>query len=163
MSNSTEDLTYHPRDFGCLARWICQGSRRYENAELANRVASDATSEDVAWCHALLCAAQIGPALAQFKLQEPFTGTTAPGWALSRIALLTAPSIDVDGHGWLRLTNTNNTTKGLALDTAQSFPGNVPVAVRFRYVAWGGTGAAALGAFGALGGDPQCQLLRLDQ
>jgi hypothetical protein len=117
----------------------------------------------VAWCHTLLCAAQIGPALAQFKLQEPFTGTTAPGWALSGIALLTAPSIDVDGHGWLRLTNTNNTTKGLALDTAQSFPGNVPVAVRFRYVAWGGTGAAALRAFGALGGDPQRQLLRLDQ
>jgi len=77
----------------------------------------------VAWCHTLLCAAQIGPALAQFKLQEPFTGTTAPGWAISRIALLTAPSIDVDGHGWLRLTNTSNTTKGLALDTAQSFPG----------------------------------------
>jgi len=53
----------------------------------------------------------------------------------------------VDGHGWLRLTNTNNTTKGLALDTAQSFPGNVPVAVRFRYVAWGGTGADGITLF----------------
>jgi hypothetical protein len=46
MSNGTEDFTYHPRDFACLARLIWQGSRRYENAELANRVASDAKSED---------------------------------------------------------------------------------------------------------------------
>ena len=83
-----------------------------------------------AWPIALLLAAHAGTASAQFKLQQTFTGTTAPGWTLSGFALLTAPSIDTAGQGWLRLTDTGNTEKGLALDTSESFAGNVPVTVQ---------------------------------
>ncbi len=100
-----------------------------------------------AWPIALLLAAHAGTASAQFKLQQTFTGTTAPGWTLSGFALLTAPSIDTAGQGWLRLTDTGNTEKGLALDTSESFAGNVPVTVRFNYVSWGGTGADGIAVF----------------
>ena len=98
-------------------------------------------------CLALLLAAHVSPAFAQFKLQEGFTGTTAPGWTLTGNALLTAPSIDPAGQGWLRLTDTGNNEIGLALDTSQTFPGNVPVTVRFSYVSWGGTGADGITVF----------------
>ncbi len=101
----------------------------------------------VGYCLALALLAHVSPALAQFKLQEAFTGTTAPGWTLSGNALLTAPSIDTAGQGWLRLSDTGNNEKGLALDTAQSFPGNVPVTVRFSYVSWGGSGADGITMF----------------
>ena len=96
---------------------------------------------------ALLLIAHISPAHAQFKLQQSFTGTSAPGWTLSGNALLTAPSIDLSGQGWLRLTDTGNNQKGLALDSSQSFPGNVPVTVRFSYVSWGGNGADGITLF----------------
>jgi uncharacterized repeat protein (TIGR01451 family) len=96
---------------------------------------------------ALLLTAHISPAFAQFKLQQPFTGTSAPGWTLTGNALLTAPSIDPSGQGWLRLTDTNNFQKGLALDTSESFPGNVPVTVSFSYVSWGGNGADGITLF----------------
>ena len=81
------------------------------------------------------------PASAQFKLEQDFKGMTAPGWTLSSSAILTAPSIDAAGSGWLRLTDTGLTEKGLALNDAFSFAGNVPVVVEFNYVSWGGTGA----------------------
>ena len=100
-----------------------------------------------AWLMALLLGAHAGTANAQFKLQQAFTGTTAPGWTLSGSALLTAPSIDSAGQGWLRLTDTGGTEKGLALDTAESFAGNVPVTLRFNYVSWGGTGADGITVF----------------
>ena len=87
------------------------------------------------------------PASAQFKIQQTFTGSTAPGWTLSGTAILTAPSIDPVGQGWLRLTDTGNTEKGLALDTSETVPGNVPVTVRFNYVSWGGTGADGITVF----------------
>ena len=95
----------------------------------------------------LLLAAHVGTASAQFKLQQTFTDTSAPGWTLSGSALLTAPSIDSAGQGWLRLTDTGNTEKGLALDSSESFAGNVPVTVRFSYVSWGGTGADGITVF----------------
>ena len=95
---------------------------------------------------ALVLTAYSGAAFAQFKLQEAFTGASAPGWTLTGDALLTAPSIDQSGHGWLRLSNTGNYQKGLALDTSESFPGNVPVTVGFKYVAWGGDGADGINA-----------------
>ena len=100
-----------------------------------------------AWLVTLLLAAHAGIVNAQFKLQQGFTGTTAPGWTLSGTAILTAPSIDAAGQGWLRLTDTGGTEKGLALDTADSFAGSVPVTVRFNYVSWGGTGADGIGVF----------------
>ena len=95
----------------------------------------------------LLLTAHISPAYAQFKLQQTFTGTSAPGWTLTGNALLTAPSIDLSGQGWLRLTDTGNNRKGLALDSSQSFPGNVPVTVSFSYVSWGGNGADGITLF----------------
>jgi hypothetical protein len=89
----------------------------------------------------------VAPANAQFKLQEDFKGTTAPGWTLSNSAILTAPSIDAAGSGWLRLTDTGLTEKGLALNDGFSFAGNVPVVVEFNYVSWGGTGADGMTLF----------------
>jgi hypothetical protein len=87
------------------------------------------------------------PAAAQFKLQQTFEDTTAPGWTLSNSALLTAPSIDAAGSGWLRLTAAANSEKGLALNDAFSFTSNQSVVVQFDYVSWGGTGADGMTLF----------------
>jgi hypothetical protein len=95
----------------------------------------------------LLPAGFVAPASAQFKLQEDFKGITAPGWTLTSPALLTAPSIDAVGSGWLRLTDTGGNEKGLALNDGFSFSGNVPVVVEFNYVSWGGTGADGMTLF----------------
>ena len=95
----------------------------------------------------LLLVGYVAPACAQFKLQQDFTATTASGWTLSNSAILTAPSIDAAGSGWLRLTDTGGTEKGLALNNAFSFAGNVPVTVEFNYVSWGGTGADGMTLF----------------
>ena len=89
----------------------------------------------------LLLAGYVAPANAQFKLQQDFKGTAATGWTLSNSAILTAPSIDAAGSGWLRLTDIGNTEKGAAINDGFSFAGNVPVVVEFNYVSWGGTGA----------------------
>ena len=110
------------------------------SASPRRRSAAPYSPHIVAWSLALSLASHISPASAQFKLQETFTGTTAPGWTLSGNAFLTAPSIDAVGAGWLRLTNAVTDERGLALST-QSFAGNVPVTVRISYVSWGGTGA----------------------
>jgi len=93
------------------------------------------------WLLALGMAAHLSPASAQFKLQQTFMNDTAPGWTLSGSALLTAPSIDPVGQGWLRLTDAGHNEGGQALDTSQTIAPNVPVTLRFRYVSWGGTGA----------------------
>ncbi len=98
-------------------------------------------------CLYVLLTAFTSPAFAQFKLQQAFTGTSAPGWTLTGNALLTAPSIDLSGQGWLRLSDTGTYEQGLALDTSQSFPGGVPVTVRFSYVSWGGNGADGITLF----------------
>ena len=90
----------------------------------------------------LLLAGYVAPASAQFKLQQDFKGTTAPGWTLSNSAILTASSsIDAPGSGWLRLTDTGGNEKGAAINDGFSFAGNLPVVVEFNYVSWGGTGA----------------------
>ncbi len=99
------------------------------------------------WLLAVWLVAHLSPASAQFKLQQTFTNTAAPGWTLSGSAFLTAPSIDPAGQGWLRLTDTGNDELGLALDTSETFGGNVPVTVRFSYVSWGGTGADGITVF----------------
>src|ERR1700733_7483537 len=95
----------------------------------------------------LLLAGFAAPAGAQFKLEQDFKGTTAPGWTLSSSAILTAPSIDAAGSGWLRLTDTGGNEKGHALNDGFSFAGNVPVVVEFNYVSWGGTGADGMALF----------------
>jgi hypothetical protein len=95
----------------------------------------------------LVLSGYAAPATAQFKLQQTFEGTAAPGWTLSSSAILTAPSIDASGSGWLRLTQVANTTKGLALDDSFSFASNVAVTIEFNYVSWGGTGADGMTLF----------------
>jgi hypothetical protein len=97
------------------------------------------------WC--ILLAVFAAPANAQFKLQETFENTAAPGWTLTDSAILTAPSIDADGSGWLRLTAAVGTEKGVALNSGFSFAGNQAVAVEFNYVSWGGTGADGMTLF----------------
>ena len=97
--------------------------------------------------YGLLLAGFAVPASAQFKLQQAFENTTAPGWTLSYSAFLTAPSIDAAGSGWLRLTNALGSEKGQALNDAFSFTRNQPVVVEFDYVSWGGTGADGMTLF----------------
>ena len=99
------------------------------------------------WLLALALTAHLDPASAQFKLQQTFTNTTAPGWTLLGTALLTAPSIDPAGQGWLRLTDIGNDEEGQALDTSQTIAPNVPVTLRFNYVSWGGTGADGISVY----------------
>jgi hypothetical protein len=101
----------------------------------------------VACALTLALCAHLTPAHAQFKLQQSFMDATAPGWTLSDSAILTAPSIDPVGEGWLRLTDIGQDEKGLALDTAQTFAGNVPVTIRISYVSWGGTGADGISIY----------------
>ena len=95
----------------------------------------------VACLLALSLAAHLSPLSAQFKLQETFMGTAAPGWTLSGNAFLTAPSLDASGQGWLRLTDAAGSERGLALDTSQTFAASVPVTMQISYVSWGGSGA----------------------
>ncbi len=95
----------------------------------------------------LLVAGFAAPAGAQFKLQQTFENTTAPGWTLSYSALLTAPSIDAAGSGWLRLTGAVGSEKGLALNDGYSFTSDQPVVVEIDYVSWGGTGADGMTLF----------------
>src|ERR1700683_5317255 len=95
----------------------------------------------VACLLALSLVAPLSPVSAQFKLQQTFMGTAAPGWTLCGNAFLTAPSLDASGSGWLRLTDAAGAEQGLALDTSQNFAASVPVTIQISYVSWGGTGA----------------------
>lgn len=97
-----------------------------------------ALCQKVSWKTLACCVLLAGsapPALAQFKLQESFEGTTAPGWTLSNSAILTAPSIDTAGSGWLRLTPTARTTKDLALTPAVAPAISYTVTAQFRSAA----------------------------
>ena len=88
-----------------------------------------------------------GLALAQFPISQPFTGTTAPGWALGGSATLTAATgVDPAGSGYLRLTGIKTGERGYAYyDTA--FPSGLGLDVDFEYLAWGGTGADGMTLF----------------
>ncbi len=110
-------------------------------SSLACRRAALRRPRTVACLLALSLAAHLSPVSAQFKLQQTFMGTAAPGWTLSGNAFLTAPSLDASGQGWLRLTDAAGAERGLALDTSQNFAANVPVSIQISYVSWGGTGA----------------------
>jgi uncharacterized repeat protein (TIGR01451 family) len=95
----------------------------------------------------LLLAGGASQVHAQFKVTQSFTGTSAPGWTLTGNALLTAPSIDPAGSGWLRLTAAATDEKGTALYTGGSFAGAQPLVMKFNYVSWGGTGADGITLF----------------
>jgi len=82
-----------------------------------------------------------------FPMNEPFTGTSIGAqWHIGGSALLTAPSIDPDGAGWLRLTSaTGNQFGYIVNDTA--FPADNGILVDFDYATYGGTGADGLSFF----------------
>lgn len=71
------------------------------------RTMANITAAVVRCCALVLLAAPAARAQYQF-INQPFTGTTAPGWTFLNAAgdgpLLTAPSLDSAGNGWLRLT-----------------------------------------------------------
>lgn len=92
----------------------------------------------------LLCAT-----MAHAEIRESFTGTAAPDWTISNNSALTAPSIDPDGQGWLRLNPLANSQVGRALLTGTSQPlaPNTPLYFEFEYVTWGGNGADGMAAF----------------
>jgi uncharacterized repeat protein (TIGR01451 family) len=87
-------------------------------------------------------------ALAQFAVDQTFTGATAAGWILGNSARLTAaaPVIDPVGSGWLRLTSNAGNQKGHAyFDTA--FPTPLGFEIDFEYASWGGSGADGITMF----------------
>lgn len=82
-----------------------------------------------------------GTAFAQFPYQETFKGSVAPGIVFGGSALLTAgSSIDLDGAGYLRLTNNQANQAGFIRNTLQ-FPSAQGLEVSFEYYTYGGSGA----------------------
>lgn len=65
-------------------------------------------------------------------ITEPFSGTTAAGWTLGQNAVLTAPSPDPAGSGWLQLTADSIGQQGYAY-YSQAVPTNAPITVGFDF------------------------------
>ncbi|KAF2511958.1 T9SS type B sorting domain-containing protein [Flavobacterium foetidum] len=80
---------------------------------------------------------------AQFPYSESFKNTTAPGISFggTPTAFLTAPSIDVNGNGYLRLTNNNGNQKGIIWSDSYAFPSAYGLNISFEYYTYGGNGA----------------------
>ncbi|MFC0078248.1 hypothetical protein ACFFLS_14450, partial [Flavobacterium procerum] len=80
---------------------------------------------------------------AQFPYSESFKNTTAPGISFggTPTAFLTAPSIDVNGNGYLRLTNNNGNQKGIVWSDSYAFPSAYGLNISFEYYTYGGNGA----------------------
>ena len=85
-------------------------------------------------------------ALAQtVTVNEPFTGTTlSSGWVVGGTGytpILTAPSIDTAGNGWLRLTSSGSNQATYAVDTTSFASKNATIAVTFDIASYNGSGA----------------------
>ncbi|HEY1507929.1 MAG TPA: Ig-like domain-containing protein [Solirubrobacteraceae bacterium] len=94
-------------------------------------------------------AAASASASSPFPVAETFTGTAGTlgsQWQTGGNALLTAPSIDATGSGWLRLTSTGNNQFGYIINDTP-FPSNNGIEVSFDYASYGGTGADGLAFF----------------
>src|SRR4051812_39384472 len=80
-------------------------------------------------------------------VNEPMTGSTAPGWVIGGSAYLTAGSGgDADGDGWRRLSEPNNDQAGYAyLNTP--FDISQGGIIQFDWATWGGTGADGYSIF----------------
>ena len=75
----------------------------------------------------------------QFQASGNFTSSSLDaGWTLGGAAALTAPGIDANGNGWLRLTGDTVNTQGNALYTGGSFSALTGLNITFSYTAWGG-------------------------
>lgn len=79
-------------------------------------------------------------------ISETFRGTTATNWTLSGNAYLTAPSLDADGSGWLRLTDAAGDQSGTALYNV-AFNSNNGTQIAFYYATYGGSGADGISFF----------------
>src|ERR1700736_4893021 len=87
---------------------------------------------------ACLMVAARAQATAPFPITETFThATVGSGWNLGGSASLTAPSLDADGSGWLRLTGATNNQAGYAFFD-QSFPNTQGFVATFDYAVYGG-------------------------
>ena len=74
-------------------------------------------------------------------LDQPMTGSSAPGWVIGGAAYLTASTgIDPPGDGWLRLTEPTANQSGFAMYD-NSFDVSQGVVIQFDYATWGGNGA----------------------
>jgi Bacterial lectin len=88
----------------------------------------------------------VAPARAGITITESFTGGTASGWTILPAAMLTAPSLDPAGSGWLRLTSTAQSQAGAAFFST-AFPSDAVFDIEFDYATWGGNGADGLTFF----------------
>ncbi|MDR2330688.1 MAG: hypothetical protein LBE58_13875 [Comamonas sp.] len=75
-------------------------------------------------------------AWSQFVIDPAFKNSTAPGWSIGFGARLTAPGHDVEGNGWLNLSELPGPGGGLASYTGGSFSSSEGVMVEFDYVMW---------------------------
>jgi len=86
----------------------------------------------------LMLAGSAAQAQYQF-LNEPFTGTSAPDWTFVNAAgdgpILTAPSIDTAGNGWLRLT-ANKRNQNSFVYYNNPIPTLYGLDITFRFVIW---------------------------
>ncbi|MBZ4036054.1 hypothetical protein K6T82_14870, partial [Flavobacterium sp. 17A] len=80
---------------------------------------------------------------AQFPYFQSFKNTTAPGVQFGGTpgAFLTAPSIDTDGNGYLRLTSNQGDQKGIIYSNSYAFPSAYGLNISFEYYTYGGNGA----------------------
>ena len=74
------------------------------------------------------------------------TSATPSGWVIGGDAFLTAPSVDAEGAGWLRLTSASTGEVGYAFADTE-IPSCSGVVFSFEYTAWGGTGADGFSVF----------------
>jgi uncharacterized repeat protein (TIGR01451 family) len=74
-------------------------------------------------------------------VNEPMTGSTAPGWVIGGNAYLTASTgVDPDGGGWLRLTEPLGNEAGFGFFNS-AFDISSGAVIQFDYATWGGNGA----------------------
>ncbi len=80
-------------------------------------------------------------------VNEPMTGSTAPGWVIGGSAYLSASTgVDAAGNGWLRLTEPLNNQAGFAFFDSP-FDISQGVVIQFDYATWGGNGADGYSIF----------------
>ena len=80
---------------------------------------------------------------AQLPFEQSFTTSTAPGFTFGgnpNAAILTAPGIDLDGQGALRLTNSSGNQTGFVYSDGIALP-SAGLNIEFEYFTYGGSGA----------------------
>ncbi|MSU25489.1 MAG: hypothetical protein EXS32_16910 [Opitutus sp.] len=83
-------------------------------------------------------------------LNESFTGTSVSGWTMGGSGytpILTAPSIDTAGSGWLRLTSSGTNQATYAVDNTSFNAANATISAKFSYASYNGTGADGITFF----------------